>query len=470
MELQRNFFYTFYVIFIFFIVSSNADEVTVKTNDEFYSAITNIKSNRTIIIDGDLSDLKNIDISIKNSISLIIKGINKEASILKFENNNLGLSISNIDSFEMSNISFHGNLNLNKLNNIYLLEMNHIGSININDITKNGIILMKDYLFTPNIDQLNTSSINININGQMVIEDSKFTANIGCTDSLIKYIGNEENESKLSIKNCLFDCNNLVKAITAQSGNITIENSEFFDGFTKESGGFVSISNSYVYIKNCEFKHSLSEKFGGVFYLLNNLYFEITDINVQNSIANSEGGIFYINSDDIEKINLLENITAVNYSNNCGVGAVISSNNYSNIQISNFKGEGFGCTYSTCCLFSINDHSRIEIENSDINNITITTYGMLFCIASNKNYEVKAYLKGNNCTFTNLYQHLTESAALIWNEAGIIDFSNIRFENIDSEHLDLIVAMSKSYANFTNIEIINLSNMLDSSGINIKRN
>eukprot|EP00833_Pecoramyces_ruminatium_P016954 jgi/Orpsp1_1/1190986/evm.model.d7180000082685.1 len=414
-------FLLYFIILIFFIAKSKADVVTVKTNDEFTSAINDLKSNRTIIIDGYISNLQNIETSTKNSISLIIKG-KDEHSFLEFEKTT-GLTVSNIDSLEITGISLHGSLNLSKLNSILLHEINHMGSIDINDITKNGNIIMKNFSYTSDIDNPSSSSINVSINGQMFIENSEFTANIGCTESIIKYIGNKENESKLNIKNSTFDCNNIAKAISAILGNITIESSKFYNGYSKDYGGFLLISNSNGSIKNCEFKISYSEIYGGVLYLLDNSYFEAIDIYVYNTIANSEGGIFYVSSTDPNSISVFKNINAFNNSKNCAKGAILSSTDYANIHISNLYGEGFGCTISNCCLFLLNEHSKLEIENSVMNNILITSYGMLFCVSSKSSYEDKVYIKGNNCTFINLSQTITKSSALIWNEAGIIDFS-----------------------------------------------
>jgi len=104
-------------------------------------------------------------------------------------------------------------------------------------------IMIKNYHYSPDPKYSKIISIDFH-GGNIDIEDSIFITKEDTKDTLIFFTGeSEEVLDNLTIKNCKFDCKYLSRALSINSGNITIQSSSFSNAYNKDNGLIIQFIN-----------------------------------------------------------------------------------------------------------------------------------------------------------------------------------------------------------------------------------
>jgi len=219
-------------------IFDNGNEYIVNNADEFLEVLNALNDTRTIVVNGEFDGFpKEIKINPPtNNGSLKIRGVNRKTSALRFVTGTIGLTFSNLDTVEIENLTFRGRLNFKNLKELKVHDIDHIGLFDTSGTQEGGYVSIKNYNFTSNDGKTRTNSVKFNAGGSTFIEDSIFTASIGCTESIIKYNGRDCDVIDFSIKNSTFDCQHFANAIIIQVSNFTLESSQFYNGYSKKQG------------------------------------------------------------------------------------------------------------------------------------------------------------------------------------------------------------------------------------------
>ncbi|OUM61505.1 hypothetical protein PIROE2DRAFT_12457, partial [Piromyces sp. E2] len=447
------------------------EEYIVNTPDDFANVVSSLSGNLTIIVDGNLESLKKeIKIKPPNNYGLLkIKGTNRKTSALRFIAGTIGLTFEDLDSVEIENITFRGRLNFKNIGKVNIHDIDHIGLFDTSGTQEGGYVSIKNYNFTSNDGKSRENSVKFSAGGSTFIEDSIFTASIGCTDSIIKYNGKDCNVTDFTVKNCSFNSKHFANAMIIQNSKFTLESSQFYNGYNSLNSAFLTVRESYSKINNCTFKDGYSLTEGGVFNTYNNQYFEASNIKVYNTTSFNGGGLYYEDSKFPDNISILRNIEYINYWKYYpvnGLGSIINLYTDSNIIVENLYAEGFYCTVITCSLFTITDNARIVIKDSRINKVHSIENGIIFYLTSEINE--RSYIKAINCTFSNIEINTSKDASIIWAEGGDIELENVHFYNIESEYSSLIYALKKGTVSLKNVEFENVYNEHQYNAIFVK--
>jgi len=238
--LYKIFSYLYIIIFIIIIKKSNADEFIVKTRDEFLSTINSISGNTTITVDGhikfDVEDYIYVTSSTKSG-SIILKGIDRKRSIIDFSKRKIGFIFENVTSVEVFDLTFYGLLRFSKLDDfVYVHDIDHVGLVDTYGTTDEGYIRFKNYKFTSNDQEIRAKSVQFTNGGRVFIEDSDFTSSIGCTEALVRYNGKNSDMHEFTVNNSVFNGEHFCNGIIVQVGNFTLNDSRFFNGFSRKQG------------------------------------------------------------------------------------------------------------------------------------------------------------------------------------------------------------------------------------------
>jgi len=469
-----------YVFIHFFIIISlllkskadNSNTYIVSNEDELRLALTTLNDTRRIIIDGVITDIQK-EMKLKpplNSGSITITGKDGRNSTVGFISGTIGFTFENLTYVEIENMSFIGRLNFKHIKEVYVHDINHNGLFDT--ANPEGLVRVDNIDFISNDKKSRENSVKINNGGRTIIENSRFTASIGCTDSLLKYNGRNIKIKDFTLRNCIFDSKHYANGVIIQESNITIENTQFFNGFSKMHSAFVTIRDSHAIVRNCTFKDGYTISTGGAFNTLKNSYFEATDIKVYNTTTYNGGCLFYEDTDLVDSISILKNIEIRNlwkdHPNN-GLGSIINIKQYSHLQIYNLYGEGFYCTVLTCNLFMVFHYSLAELWNIYIKDIRGTYNGIIFYSKSDKEFNELATIKATDCVFANIIQETSNNSSMIWSDGSIIELSNVRFENIISERSGLINSFNNGTVRVDNISFENIYNKQHSNGIYVNK-
>jgi len=231
----------FYFILFFLKVKAYLDIVEdfiVDTPDDFLTALTTLNGTSTIYVNGDLEGFKR-EYKVKppyNNGSLKIIGINKKTSVLGFIAGTVGITFEDLDSVEIENLTFKGRLNFKNLKEVKINNIDHIGLLDTTGTQEGGYVSIKNYNFTSYDGKVRSNSVIFNAGGSTIIEDSIFTAGIGCTDSIIKYNGISGNANDFTVKNSTFDSKHFANAMIIEESDFTLESSHFYNGYNSIHG------------------------------------------------------------------------------------------------------------------------------------------------------------------------------------------------------------------------------------------
>jgi len=232
-------FLSYFILVLLILKSSIADEIIVKNEDEFQTALLGLKGERTIIINGKLFfDMKN-DFKVMpptNYGSIILKGINKEESIIDFKYRKYGIIFENITSVEICDLTFYGHIQLMRIEESgYIHDIDHMGLTDTRGAEKGGQYKFKNYNFIANDQDARAKSVQLT-GGNTYIEDSRFVGSIGCTESVVRYNGKTFEEREFHVKNCFFNGNHYCNGMIVQEGNFSLYNSNFINGYNRKQG------------------------------------------------------------------------------------------------------------------------------------------------------------------------------------------------------------------------------------------
>eukprot|EP00833_Pecoramyces_ruminatium_P004147 jgi/Orpsp1_1/1178179/evm.model.c7180000064338.1 len=408
-----------FIVIILISKSYAEKKYVVSTVDEFKEVLTALNDTRTIIVDGVLEGL-NKEIKIRppaNSGSITIKGKDGRNSRLEFIAGTIGLTFENLTYVEISSISFVGRLNFKYIDNVLVEDINHNGLFDT--INPDGFVRVNNIDYVPYERKSRANSVKMSAGGNIIFENSRFTANIGCTDSLMKYYGKGYDKIECTIRNCIFDSRNFANGIIIQVANLTLENTEFYNGFSKMHSAFATIRDSTAYVRNCTFKDGYSISSGGVFNTVKNYYFEADGIKVYNTTSYNGGGLFYEDTDLPDSVTILKNIEYINlwkdFPTN-GLGSIIYLKNYSKLKLSNLYGEGFYCLVLTCNLFQVFHFSVAELNNIYIKNVHGREGGVIFYGGIDNEPSGMPVIKASDCNFVNIEQETSIDSSMIWSD------------------------------------------------------
>jgi len=229
--------YIFILIILKIIIEVYSKEISINNEDQLLEVLkTNDDINELIITISDISiDFEN-EIKLNNKIEkLSIKGISKELSILNFKNITSGFIFDNsIKNVFINNITIKG-----------YLEFNNNSNIDIDNVIING---STDFISNKNSPLVNINELQfyglsdgreycINLQGNIIIENSYFFGNPTCRNGIIYYDG--ENINSLNIFNTYFDGAYSNQCLNINNSNkiINIKNCIFERGASFENGG-----------------------------------------------------------------------------------------------------------------------------------------------------------------------------------------------------------------------------------------
>jgi len=96
----------------------------------------------------------------------------------------MGLTFQNINTIEITDISFIGSLEFIDFSHIYIDNVNHEGLLDTSmTYSKDSFVTIKNYNFISDTQNIRANSLIFNINGHTFIENAYFTASFGCTES-----------------------------------------------------------------------------------------------------------------------------------------------------------------------------------------------------------------------------------------------------------------------------------------------
>ncbi|ORX87195.1 hypothetical protein BCR32DRAFT_299180 [Anaeromyces robustus] len=442
------------LLFIFYILTPPIYSITVKNEKEFNDVILNHKSetleiniNSEIIINNE----KNTNIT-KSLKKLSIIGNSQKDSILNFPDLTKQYFFNeNIKEIEIKNIYLIGNIYFNRNQKISLDVVTLEGSIKSNfdkeennnednednednennEDNKDNTINFNNFSYWPSESSYNDYEC-LSLSGNVNIQSSTFFGSDLCQKAIINYSG--LNKYNLFINNSTFNGNYQSPSLYIdEAQNIEISNNIFYNSFSLENGGSITINKSYTSITDCTFINSLCMENGGVFYLDNVIWFNAENINVTNSTALISGGIAHVSANPgLKSKAYFKNIIHTNYDNkeakitNGGLVMCVIKNAY--VELNGYIGENLFNYYGGGSAFYLGGSASLIIKNVKINKIRgFNVDGLLLYTLLTD----KAYFKATNIRMFNAYQYNPhKSAILMWATNNVkVELENITVEN-----------------------------------------
>ncbi|ORX43048.1 hypothetical protein BCR36DRAFT_147567 [Piromyces finnis] len=452
-----------YILFIicYFINHVSSSSIIIIDNEEDLSHTIN---NYNLSDELEIHINDHTSINIVNEITIInenikklsIRGSSKDTSILNFipqnnkdkdtssieekknasnndivkNNTSIYLLFSSIPEIDISNITFYGNLYFTKSNKVTLKDINLYGTLEVeksteldhfttnntsNPINSSNInIYLKNVLFKGFPDTTKENCIHID-GGNVSIENSDFYGHSRCTDSLLKYNG--QNLYNMKISNSNFNgmySNNCLSISEAKAS--TIETSQFekcsASSQNNNGGGAIRSILSYLSLKNCEFYDNFTTSNGAIFYLYDSYSFYAEHINASNSTAIQKGGFIYMNTSSSYLSNSIAYIknarhdgTGIdNESINIEYGGLVACvGGKSTLNIINFYGENLNGEKGIGA-FLISDGATLSLRNIELRKISGRNQGGVLLSSENESDSLTTF-KVVNGTFIDLIQN-----------------------------------------------------------------
>ncbi|ORX84042.1 hypothetical protein BCR32DRAFT_242928 [Anaeromyces robustus] len=275
-----------YIILLFFLLSLANSKVTktVENENELKSALSSSENELTIKINTKI--ILNSDIVIdKKFEKLSFIGTSVDTSSIQFSNLTHQIYFKeNVQEIEIFYISIFGNIRFENNVDISIDEVNLYGSIDSNFESKSNLIEISNFNYYPSSIYRDNC---INLEGNVLLEDSFIYGNSFCQNRLLNYNGLDK--YTITIVNTKFSGEYECSCVNINNGlNVSIKDSLFEKAYASSStdgGAALRIDYSYVTIKNCEFRENYSESNGGSFYLNNNYKFDADKLTVFNTTA-----------------------------------------------------------------------------------------------------------------------------------------------------------------------------------------
>ncbi|KAL6604396.1 7 transmembrane sweet-taste receptor of 3 GCPR-domain-containing protein [Neocallimastix sp. 'constans'] len=437
-------------------------EIDVKTNQQFINAISQ-KNDVKLNIKKEITINSSLIYNVNSSISkIIIQGESTASSIIKFTNNDGGLSFgSSTKEIEISNITISFKTYFNDNENIYIKNVVVDSGqffFNTNYQDNNSIIISNSTFIPPKYP---ISYYIYLINSNFLIEGCKIYGNENILNAFLnaKNLKNNENYGELIIKDTLISGGHFSKAFDIYNvKDVIIDNSNFRElvNPSKKGGGtlnFITCTNITISNSNFNDNHSFSN--GGSLNFNKPLTINLNNLTFTNSTAVISGSAISINSEIIDHSYVVIKDISVKdvnvISSREASGLFLGLLGYIEIDIENVYCDNIHSQESDGSLIFINGDLSMNIKNITANNITGNGVGALFINTVNVNDVI---INAKDIIFSNSYINSQKNtASFLRLTAGLFEASNVTIINIGGDYSSLIVQQNTGIVKINNLLI-----------------
>ncbi|OUM56181.1 hypothetical protein PIROE2DRAFT_19329 [Piromyces sp. E2] len=410
----------YFIIFVVFnVLNVNSIQISVNNEKDILDNLNSQKNDDIIfnILNISVNLLNQIDISNEYIEKISIIGNSKENSSINFTNNSNGFIFnSHLKEIYLKKITISGHLQFNNIKKVIIEDVILNGTIDFKPNCNNDeTVEINNFWYNP---ASNTKSSCIRLFGNVNILNSYFYGSQICQDSILYYDG--ESKNSLSISDTNFDgaylnnCLYINDAISSEISSSSFNNGGDYSG---NGGGAIRGENSYINIKECEFKNNFSLTNGGVFHFYDSIV-NADELTIYNSTASEKGGLIYLYSTNNNRtiVNINNSIQSetnnINQSKNFR-GLIASVEGYSNLIMENFNGNDLNAG-NGISAFTINKGSSIELKEIVLDNVSGSNVGGVLFTAYDE--EIGSSFVVINGIFSNFYQNyrISPSSTFIW--------------------------------------------------------
>jgi len=228
---SKNFFFLFYISYLFF-VNIKSEKLYISTVDEFYN-IYNGSDDDDIILTNSI--VVNKDIKWSNIPKKVIHGLNKNVTI-EFTNKK-GFSFSDMEYVEFQDITIIGKILIKRVSNSTFYNVSYSGLFNTRDQRNKQLFFTYSTFYSEIIKEGRENLIRLYY-GNYYFNHCIFYGKKEATDSIIKLTSDSGYPLKDSISfyDCIFNGNYVTSSIIAFYVTATIDHCYFYNNYNTNKG------------------------------------------------------------------------------------------------------------------------------------------------------------------------------------------------------------------------------------------